>query len=204
MEKEVCVEGMCRFGFPKNCDDGNSRTVDGCDPETGCWNVLPGDDCRFPYPVVAETQIIPGSTRGLSTDYPDLGCDDLTSEPEIVFTFELTDRAGFLAWLEPIENLSFSELIVTSAPCDRGETFLCASQVPSAPDAEVSGVLEPGRYWILVRQGYDGFSDFNLHVTFDNPCKVLDCNDNDPCTEDRCDREIGYCMNEPISGPGCP
>lgn len=46
---ESCSGGECRGGQAKNCDDGNSNTIDSCDPVTGCKHEVvstPSPTCR--------------------------------------------------------------------------------------------------------------------------------------------------------------
>ncbi|MBP7127069.1 hypothetical protein KBD49_11965 [Myxococcota bacterium] len=45
-EGDRCVQGTCRPGLPRSCDDQVLCTLDGCDPQAGCFHRLNLRDCN--------------------------------------------------------------------------------------------------------------------------------------------------------------
>jgi len=45
-EGDRCLQGTCRPGSLRSCDDQVLCTLDGCDPRTGCWHRLDQQDCN--------------------------------------------------------------------------------------------------------------------------------------------------------------
>jgi hypothetical protein len=43
---DYCLDGVCKKGGEKNCDDANACTADSCDPATGCLHANTGGACE--------------------------------------------------------------------------------------------------------------------------------------------------------------
>jgi hypothetical protein len=66
-EPPRCTAGACAAGTPISCDDDDPRTVDGCDPTTGCTHVPR---------MATTTSTVPGGSGGICTGDGDCVTDD--------------------------------------------------------------------------------------------------------------------------------
>ncbi|MBM4388413.1 MAG: hypothetical protein FJ088_11780 [Deltaproteobacteria bacterium] len=176
---DLCTEDLCVDGEiakycthkPISCDDNNPLTFDNCYPSIGCENVLP-PPC---------TTILECEDNNLCTDE---FCDTLAQT--CVYTgvacvdyFEGTTIENFCTKdycekdkgcvYEPIENC-----LIAQVPCSAG------NECPSSVMGKCASVecLNPG--------------------TEDSYCqyKPVDCDDQDPCTIDACDKQKGCWHND--------
>ncbi len=82
---DVCADGTCQPGIPRDCDDLNPCTDDSCDPDTGCVHVnntepCADGDCCTVDDVCADGACQPGAPRDCDDLDPctDDSCDPVT------------------------------------------------------------------------------------------------------------------------------
>lgn len=195
---DQCRDGKCMGGSPANCDDGNVCTTDTCNPATGCihlYNNLLCDDlnactnndmCNMGRCV--GTPVTCNDNNVCTTDYcdPAVGCifmpNDLPCSDGKVCT--VGDRcSGGVCVPGPMDT------------CDDGN--VCTDD----------GCSEPGGCWHTFNTL--PCNDGNACTTGD-VCSLgvcigpyaVQCDDNNECTADWCDKVIG-CVHDklPIGTP---
>ena len=208
--ESVCLSGACTAldgpGASLDCDDGNPCTEDACDPESGCVHA-PAHDGQGCEAVFDDACVARATCEaGLCVPRELLVCDDGQA-----CTVDACDRAaGCVFDPAPMEGLG----------CDDGdactEADACAAGLcqPGAPpacpeggvcaeggcDPELGCVITP-----LAGPCDDGDACTEGDHCDDGQCapgSALDCDDGNPCSEDRCDAAVG-CVNEALDGVAC-
>ncbi len=148
-EGDKCIEGACKAGKQKNCDDGNPCTKDVCDPIKGCSQ--------------SKDDGVPCSDDNPCT------ISDLCSDGECV--------PG-----KPKKCASGDTCILAKCNIETGK---CSFK--NMPDGVPCT---------------DGTACTKSDSCLSGTClgKVVDCDDNNPCTNDGCDSQSG-CANKPNSAP---
>jgi len=192
-----CAGGRCGSGAPPDCDDGNVCTDDSFDRTRGCvhaGNTAPCDDGN-----ACTTRDV--CARGRCTGGPAIACDDGNACT--------TDRCDARTGCGHVDN---------SAPCDdrnactRGDACAagrCAAGAPVGCDdgnACTDDACDPAAG--CRHDPNDATCDDADACTTGDRCAAgrcagvpsLDCDDGNPCTDDRCDRGKG-CVSTPNRVP---
>ncbi len=189
---DVCSEGECIAGSPLDCDDQNPCTLDNCDPLQGCvYKSLTGEACDD-----GDACTVAGHcTAGQCVSNP-LECDD-----DNPCTDDFCDPAtGCIHTLNkaPCDD---GDLCTINDTCQLGECLSsgplnCMDGNPCTEDGcspEVGCTFKPIK----------GECDDNNACTLNEQCQNgfctasgwLDCDDENPCTNDLCSPLSG-CLNQ--------
>ncbi len=187
--KDVCKSGVCA-GPPLKCDDNNPCTIDACDGQGGCKNiVIDGKDCDDGDGCTTGDTCKSATCVGVAKK-----CDDSNA---------CTD--------DKCEKGACVLLALDGTPCDDGNACTdtdkcdkkgaCVGKVFQCDTSNVciaypQGCL-PTKGCFSVPNDGKACSDNDL-CTFNDNCKggactglSIDCNDNDVCTNDACDPKKG-------------
>ncbi len=197
-----CKAGECQAGTSVPCDDGKLCTVDGCDPVSGCVAVdLPaattctdGDACTVGDHCQA------GACHGGSA----VACDD--SNP--CTADSCAAQSGCQAvQLGEAATCSDGSLCTVGDHCVAGACSGAAQLDCNDGNACTSDTCAPGQGCLhTAADAGANCSDGNACTTSDacagTSCsgKSIDCNDDNPCTDDTCEQGPG-CVWTPKSGP---
>jgi len=178
---DVCHEGACQAGQTALvCDDGNPCTADGCDPASGCVapNEPNGTACEDGNACTLGDRCVAGACTGVLVD----ACDDANE-----CTIDTCDPAS-----------GCQHALDTANPCCGSGQNPCDDENPCTVD-----VCDPvGGDCTNTPQDGEPCEDGDVCTTGET-CAVdecvaggaLDCDDDNPCTTDRCDPVSG-CQND--------
>ncbi len=192
--KDVCKAGVCA-GPPLKCDDNDSCTIDACDGQGGCKNiVVEGKDCSDNDACTTADTCKSAKCVGVPKQ-----CSDAN---------ECT--------LDSCKNGACVALAATGTPCDDGNACTnqdacdnnggCAGKILTCDTsnsciAYPQGCL-PSKGCFSVPNDGKTCSDNDL-CTFSDICKggactgqSIDCNDGDVCTNDTCDPKKGCLIKQ--------
>lgn len=183
-ENDTCIDGKCQ-GSPVICDDKNPCTDDYCDEKEGCIHENNFEDCDDGNPCTLNDMCIDGACYGGDVDpqcecETDDDCEDMDDE-------DLCN--GKLVCKDSKCVLDPSSVV----KCDTSGDNQC-KQTKCIPDTGECETIE-----------FDGeLCDDNNICTVGDICiggeciseETLDCNDNNPCTDDECNFALG-CINVP-------
>ncbi|RJO69017.1 MAG: M6 family metalloprotease domain-containing protein [Myxococcales bacterium] len=200
-----CLGGTCGGGETVVCeDDGDPGTTEICDPSFGCRHVPSNDTCDNPLVIPTDGEYVAhGDLTDASRDR--FWCDQ--NGNDVVYTFTLDETKGFSAWLATDDSWAGLELVKANseaspddnedypdgdAPndCMNAPSIICAG---NENWAELSGSLEAGTYYLWAF----GDAPYTLYAAFTDPCNVLDCDDDNSCTQDLCNPESVECEHVP-------
>ena len=216
---DQCAAGVCEDGEVVNCNDGNPCTDDGCDPTDGCThqpNITPcndGDVCTT----------VDACSEGACLGGPALDCDDgepctldeCTPLAGCIHTNQCNcDLCSVCVCDEESGNVSCIDKCVDDNLCTvdscAPETGLCNHQFVVCEDDDVctTNICEPLQGCITSLN--EAPCDDGDVCTLGDHCHLgacisageLACGDNNPCTADSCNPDIG-CQFAPIGGE-CP
>lgn len=199
---EICDHGTCRPGTPLVCGDENPCTTDRCVLETGCESAPNTDPCSdgnacTVSDVCAEGACQPGQESLACGDQNP--CTDDSCDPATGCT-----------------NTPNATTCDDGNPCTEGDTCAEGSCLPGmgAPDCDdqnscTEDSCRAGVGCIHEAQSEGSCDDGNACTASDH-CSdgacvgaTVVCNDNNVCTEDRCDQSLG-CIANPVDGtPAC-
>ncbi len=178
---DVCIDGICTGGDEYVCDDGNPCTLDGCDPATGCSHD-PVDDCCIHDMDCSDDDVCNGQETcvdGNCIAGESLVCDDNnicngdeTCDPSLGCQ-NGTPPADCCTSDEECNNICWTSTCVNGT-CSTPEPAICDDGDP-CNGSEIC--------------------DSETGCASGTP---MDCNDNNPCTDDFCNSETGECSNNPI------
>ncbi|MBL8785934.1 MAG: hypothetical protein JNJ59_13620 [Deltaproteobacteria bacterium] len=196
-----CQAGVCRPGAAPDCNDNNPCTNDGCDTELGCYHAPRTGACDDGSACTSASTCVDGQCRG--TVY--LDCDD--ANPCTVDSCD--PQTG-------CKNVT----IANNTPCDDGDACstgetcqsgTCLAQTLVTCDDQNPCTTET----CLPEQGCvsfpkSGACEDGNQCTGPDTCQAsaclsgpaLNCNDNNPCTQDSCDPATG-CKHTPLSVGSC-
>jgi formylglycine-generating enzyme required for sulfatase activity len=223
------ADGLCE-GVPADCDDGNVCTMDSCDPETGeCVNEVKvaaecddenlctvGDECN-------EDGICkPGVTKDCSesgmaaNDCIDLECDQKTGECTVEVVRDEGDKCidgDPCTWLDKCD----AEGGCAGSPheCEKIFATPCKTGTcnESKPDDGSDGAGSCLPKWLPEGSACpdeDGskctVADKCLPIPDGNGAMeclgtLIDCDDDNPCTDAYCDQDTGECTTDFLSIP---
>ena len=192
--KDLCKAGVCA-GPPLKCDDNDPCTIDACDGQGGCKNiVVEGKDCNDNN----------ACTNG-----------DVCKSAKCVGTPKACDDANNCT-LDSCKNGTCVALAAVGTPCDDGNACTdqdacdnnggCIGKVSKCDTSNTciaypQGCL-PTKGCFSVPNDGKTCSDNDL-CTFSDICKggactgqTIDCNDSDVCTNDTCDPKKGCLIKQ--------
>jgi hypothetical protein len=201
---ESCAAGDCVAGAPLVCDDLNPCTDDSCDPVEGCRHVPVLRDCSDGDPCTVGDSC---DAAGLCVPGLGLDCSDRLPCATGVCL------AGACQYAPANEggNCDDGNDCTNNDACAGGE---CAGVGTDCDDGNPcttdSCSLAAGCSYTPLEEGASCRNPQNVCLT-GQTCQAglcsggqdLDCDDNNPCTVDICDRALG-CAHSISSGEPCP
>ena len=186
-----CENGQC-VGLPVVCDDGNPCTDDACDGQGGCKSTLNNAPCDDQDPCTVADACKDGTCGGVS-----INCDCKTDSD--CAAFEDGDFCNGTLTCDtsvvPHECILIPGSII-SCPQPQGPDSICQKAVCAPLTGECA-----------IQPDHEGFacSDGNS-CTLGDACSqgkcqsgsALVCADNNPCTDDACNPQVGcvFSFNE--------
>ncbi|NOZ02852.1 MAG: hypothetical protein GXP54_13345 [Deltaproteobacteria bacterium] len=171
----TCVDGACVPGdiAPRDCDDGNPCTKDGCEPESGCLNVpVSGGSCILDNACEEGT-----CNQGKCVIPAGAGCDD--GNP---CTKDECDSSS-----------GCSHTPLDGVPCDDGDA--CTFETTCDQGACVGVEVNCNDGNVCTMDGCDAVTGC-FHDPADNECCTAGlsiCDDGNPCTDDGCNPSTLEC-----------
>jgi hypothetical protein len=201
--KAQCVDGLCTGGFALNCNDGNGCTDDACDAQQGCMhtpNEVPCNDGD----VCTTADVCNG---GECTGGALLGCDD----GNVCNGTESCDLTKGCVGGEPLvcddgKPCNGLEACDPAKGCIDGISIGCDDGNHCTGDTcdENAGCVFTN---LVGTPCDDGSLCTEGEVCSDGNCgsgQVVDCADDNPCTDDTCDPAIGCVstLNQAVCNDG--
>ncbi len=194
---DQCLGGTCVAGVPVDCDDGNVCTVDSCSPVDGCQYSNAEGACDDKDPCTINDVC----TAGLCVSGDPIDCDD-----DNPCTVDSCSPAGKCVHAPFAGECSDGNPCTVNDHCDQGKCV--ANQAQKCDDDNVctTDSCDPvqGCVHLLNSAPCD---DGDVCTTGDychlGECTtkgVLNCNDNNPCTDDACQGDVG-CVFTPNAAP---
>ena len=202
---ETCVGGVCTPGTALDCDDGNSCTVDSCDPIAGCGHTTSPDGTPcYDSNGCTQTDVCQGGTcvGSGSVVCPAAPCSQVVCDP-----------SNGTCSATPLPDGAACE---DGNACTTGETCQAGTCVGGGPVAcapldscHLAGVCDPATGCSNPAKtngtGCDDGSACTLgDVCLNGVCSgvVVSCDDGDPCNgTETCDPASGGCVTGPP--PNC-
>lgn len=177
----TCQAGICQ-GTDIDCNDGNTCTIDSCNPVSGCMNTAEpdGTTCDDGTACTQDDTCQAGTCNGTA-----LACDD--GNP---CTDDACDDALGCT------NTNNTAACEDGDPCTTGDT--CSEGVCNAGGPETCD--DGNACTIDICHEVAGCQ----HLPTNNPCcsgLVSICDDNDPCTTDICDPSTAECTYDLNTAP---
>jgi len=164
-EGDWCVDGACQEGQPVFCDDGNPCTADSCDSLSGCQNeLLDGVTCDTGDPCLADGVCVDGECVVETT-----ACEDGDA-----------CTTG---------DVCLDGVCVGGPPPDCDDDLVCTQD---SCESDTGCINDPAPLDGVSCDDGDACSLGD--VCGDGTCagvEVLDCDDDNDCTDDACDPELG-------------
>ena len=194
---DTCVEGECVPGVAVGCDDGNPCTDDGCDSDDGCLHTPNSMECDDGNACTLSDQCQDGLCKyGALLDCTDDNlCTDDYCDPLLGCSHKLN--------IAPCDD---EDICTTGDQCHLGaclpgNTLNCEDNNPCT-----SNTCHPETGCAFVP--LEGICDDGNVCTQGDLCAngwckpggLLDCGDNNVCTDDSCDPVTG-CQNPPNAQP---
>ncbi len=181
---DTCTQGLCKPASALSCDDGNPCTLDPCDPAAGCLHSPADGPCDDGNPcTLGDT-----CTQGLCKPASALSCDD----GNLCTTDSCDPTLGCLnvANQAPCDDADACTLldVCAAGECTSGATIDCDDDNPCTSDSCDSAAG-------CVNLPVDSLCDDGNSCTLGDHClagkcvpdKVIECDDDNPCTNDVCD-----------------
>jgi hypothetical protein len=187
---DTCKAGVCLPGAWTTCSDDNPCTADACDPAAGCSSkAVDGGPCNDKDPCTVFDACLGGACAGKAND-----CND--GNPCTSADCESGKGCKFEALSGPCDD---GDLCTKGESCSAGKCGGAQPVACAAPSDCVLAYCSPlsGGCAFKPKPNSTPCSDGSACTTTDNckagACKgsVLDCNDNNPCTNDSCDASKG-------------
>ncbi len=210
---DKCIDGQCLGGALIACaDDGNSCTADTCDPVLGCVRAdLPNrTPCDDKNPCTVDDKCIAGPLGSTCEGGAPTSCDD--GNP--CTTDTCVPGAG--CQHQPVANrtacndnnaCTVDDSCIDGA-CVPGSTRSCDDQNSCTADA--CDPLLPGGCAYLPLNGPCDDKDACTTTSVcaagqcvPGPQSLIDCDDANPCTRDRCDAQAGCVHDNITDGSTC-
>ncbi len=216
---DTCLDGTCTAASVIDCDDGVDCTVDGCDPDTGCFNnpdprTCPDDGNACTAPICDETTgcgVLPltgGACDDENACTENDTCTNGVCGGSVVVCPQDTECSHF--WCDT--TLGCQEDWLTAScddgdPCTVGDACImgvcgaggfmnCNDGNPCTTDSCEDGICKHPKVANLT-QCDDGNPCTQDDFCFNGYCvgaTGLNCDDEDPCTTDSCDLETWTCI----------
>lgn len=200
-----CSGTTCTAGTPLNCDDGNPCTIDSCDPVKGCtYTPDPGASCNDGDPCTTGEKCDANGKCGggvvNSCDDNEPCTADACKEGKCVNT---PVKAGTSC--DDGNGCTTTDTCNDSGKCVGTGGPSCDDDKPCTKNACAANVCDnpfepsttPCIYDKCTQNSHcSGVSDECV------PGTSVDCNDNNPCTTDSCDPEVG-CVHVPNDAAEC-
>ncbi|GMV43166.1 MAG: hypothetical protein AMXMBFR64_48820 [Myxococcales bacterium] len=194
---DVCSNGVCVGSGGLNCDDGNPCTTDTCSLTSGCAytnNTLPCNDNN----ACTHTD---KCKSGSCTDVLPVNCDDgnvcTADSCDILAGCQYAPKTGPCS----DNNACTDNDTCVGTSCQPGTTKVCNDNNVCTTDS--CDVATGCKFSAVTGTDCD---DGNACTTPDK-CQsgtcvgtAVNCNDNNPCTNDSCNAATGLCQNTPVSG----
>lgn len=178
---DICKDGTCSSQGTQVCNDNNGCTDDNCDPETGCMFVPNSADCNDGN-LCTDGDHCDG---GECVFVEPADCDDSLE----CTADSCTPDTGCVHI--PLDLICYDDNPCTANSCDVDQGCVSTNVVndtPCGPVATCQSLL-----WLQADVCNEGACLFG---------NVVDCDDDNPCTEDSCDPDLG-CINEATDGAQC-
>lgn len=198
---DKCVGGACQPGAAANCDDGNVCTNDGCNAEFGCFNAPKVGSCLDNTVCTTASACSNGTCVGTTF----LDCDD--GNPCTVDSCDPVQGCKRV-------NVANGTVCNDGDACTTGEscqTGVCVPQTAVNCDdgnqcTDSTCLPDVG----CVHVARTGTCVDSNKCTGPDTCSgtscvagpAIVCDDNNPCTRDTCDPNVG-CKFEPLSVGAC-
>ncbi len=198
-QADTCQAGVCKPGTAKTCSDGNLCTDDSCDPQAGCVfvnNSAACDDGKIctTGDACSGGACAPGKTNNCDDGNActDQACDAVTGNCTTTFNSLNCDDG----------NACTSSDACKAGVCQAGLPVSCTDADACTLDAcDATGGCQ--------HSISTGVCDDGDACTYGETCAsgvcnggaILNCDDQNPCTADSCDK-IKACVHSPQNG-GC-
>ena len=183
---DVCLNGACQSGTGMDCDDSNPCTNDLCNTASGCYYEFNTDACDDSDACTMNDVCADGSCSGEPLDadgdtFIAVGCpngDDCNDSVDTINPGVFEGPAGSGICDDTIDNDCDGDTDLADATCGQcnGDGDCDDNNVCNGAETCLSNNCQPGT--------------------------SLDCNDNQPCTDDTCDAASG-CDNTPDDTNTC-
>jgi len=183
-----CQWGVCVFDDVLDCDDGDICTNDYCDPKLGCMNPFNNEPCDDFDPCTVDDVCTAGACQGIGPN----ACDD-----ENPRTDDLCDPILGCYQLDNNGPCDDGDVCTSGDTCNEGvclglDELVCEDENPCTDDACDQAV---GCVFVFNDNPCDDEDDCTTADTCVNgECaglKQMDCDDQNPCTDDWCDPPNG-------------
>ena len=200
-EQDICLGGACAGGIPRDCDDSNDCTEDGCAPDIGCvYEKLNGGECDDGDACTVGDLCSVGKCIGGAS----LACDDGnpcttdSCDPSSGCVHESVSGMS----CEDGDECTFNEA------CDDGE---CVGKAVDCDDANMctNDLCDPSGGCVYTPVAGSPVCDDGNQCTLTDVCKgglcvgsdIMECDDGNVCTDDYCDEAAGACAQSFNSDP---
>ena len=198
---DECLDGTCKAGAPRDCNDNNVCTNDSCSAASGCSNVAApnGGTCSDNNVCTTGDQCV----GGVCTGGPALGCDD--GNPCTIDRCDPSVAGGCVHDPAPSTTAcDDGDACTVSDKCQAGTCKAGTPRVCSDSNACTNDLCnaQTGCYF-PPRTGScdDGTVCSTASMCLDGQCAataMLDCDDGNPCTADTCHPTNG-CQHAPLA-----
>ena len=195
---DACKDGKCAAS-DTNCDDGNPCTDDTCAPKTGCAHSPNAVQCSDGNGCSLGDACDAGACAGGKTK----SCDD--ANPCTIDS--CAPETGACAHLPADVTCSDGNLCTEADTCASGQ---CAGKPANCDDGNActTDSCDPKTgcgYLDNTGKCDDGNGCTDFDKCSGGKCKgtakdAADCDDQNPCTQDGCDKATGLCSHAPTTG----
>ncbi len=192
--KDRCKSKKCAGGAPKNCSDGNQCTDDTCDVKKGCQHKNDNTNkCSDNQPCTSLDKCFDGKCKGtIQTNCDDKNvCTTDTCHAVLGCQHQLLDQV-------PCDDKSKCTQVDTCVlgKCTAGSLLNCDDNNPCTIDG--CDPLAGCKHTATTAPCDDADACTEDEACKDGKCvggKIIDCNDDNLCTDDTCEKIAG-CMHK--------
>ena len=201
---DTCGAGICVAGPPTVCDDDNPCTYDFCDENQGCVSLNSNDalcedgDLCNGIETCLDGDCLPGVPLVCADENP---CTDESCDPTVGCQYTPDDNNDCLDQ----DACNGAETCV-NGECIPAANLDCDDQNPCTDDsceAAVGCINTPDNNNVCADDDLCNGTENCIAGTC-TPGAALNCDDEDPCTDDSCDQQNGCLNSTSADGTPCP
>jgi len=197
---DICASGICVGGLPVECDDDNACTDDACDPTTGCTFTNNSEACNDNDACTTGDACSAGACQG----GPPVDCDD----GDVCTDDTCHDVVGCI-------NTNNTAACEDGDACTVGDTCADGTCTAGAPaDCDDDNVCTDDgcdsstgcTHTPNAADCDDGDACTTSDACANGTCYAgmpVDCDDDNPCTDDDCDHTTGCTNTDKPEGSAC-